>query len=126
MTKSILTKKRSWDENIGKLIVFAVTIIIAVGVLGTLAYFYNQSRKSATELSVLTSTQSSANDLKSLKFCSSSDWYVSYDPITDIYWLTCTTGSKSVTSVKGILPADCNNSSDTKVKNAKVCYKVNR
>ena len=129
MEKSTLLKKvRRWDENIGKLIVFAVTIIIAVGVLGTLAYFYNQSRKNATELSTLTSTTSSKADLVGLKFCKDWDAHVNYDPIKDMYWLTCSgwEWDKKVTSVRGILSATCTDSTDEQVKWATVCYKVNR
>ena len=119
---AILKKVRRWDENIGKLIVFAVTIIIAVGVLGTLAYFYNQSRQNATELSVLTSTTSSTEDLQNLKFCSGwSAAYVSYTPVTDQYILTCK-GGKALTgnicSVRGII--DCRGSGEV------ATYKVNR
>jgi hypothetical protein len=91
MKKNILTKVRRWDENIGKLIVFAVTIIIAVGVLGTLAYFYNQFRENSIKLSVLTSTSSSTDDLKKLGFCSSgtTEGYIKYDPVKDIYGIFC-------------------------------------
>jgi len=128
MTKNILTKVRKWDENIGKLIVFAVTIIIAVGVLGTLAYFYNQSRQNATELSTLTSTTSSKADLVWLNFCADWDAHVNYDPIKDMYGLTCAAGvgTKAVTDVRGILSADCADSTDDQVKAATVCFKVNR
>jgi len=132
MTKDILTKVRKWDENIGKLIVFAVTIIIAVGVLGTLAYFYNQSRKNATELSTLTSTTSSASDLINLKFCGGTagtdTGHVSYDPVTDTYGLFCGAGawSKSPTEVRGILSASCSTDTNNPTYGATACYKVNR
>ena len=124
----ILKKVRRWDENIGKLIVFAVTIIIAVGVLGTLAYFYNQSRQNATELSVLTSTTSSVSDLTGLGLCNSNTTqaYVSYTPVTDQYTLTCTGASDAevnadkVKSVRGVL-VDTNNCADHTCQ-----YKVNR
>ena len=132
MTKNILTKVRRWDENIGKLIVFAVTIIIAVGVLGTLAYFYNQSRKNATELSTLTSTTSSASDLINLKFCAwtagTDTGHVSYDPVTDTYGLFCWAGkwTKSPTEVRGILSATCSSDTNNPTYGATSCYKVNR
>ena len=121
MTKNVLTKMRRWDENIGKLIVFAVTIIIAVGVLGTLAYFYNQSRKTATNMSVLTSTSSSIADLTELKFCDSADttWYITYSPIKDKYTLNCSGANyKAVKAVRWII--------DVTTGSNKVYYKVNR
>ena len=126
MTKSMLTKMRRWDENIGKLIVFAVTIIIAVGVLGTLAYFYNQSRENATELSVLTSTTSSTADLTGLWFCTASDTtsaHISYSPINDQYTITCSGGkaTSKIAEVRGIIDAaGCDGTSST------CTYKVNR
>ena len=122
MTKNVLTKMRRWDENIGKLIVFAVTIIIAVGVLGTLAYFYNQSRETATQMAVLTSTSSSISDLTWLKFCGQDDttWYVQYSPVSDQYTLNCKDASwDAVKKVKWIIDVD-------QVSTDKVTYKVNR
>ena len=124
-TTAILKKVRRWDENIGKLIVFAVTIIIAVGVLGTLAYFYNQSRENATQLSVLTSTTSSADDLTNLGFCTWTDTagaHVSYTPIEDKYTLTCGNGdvvTTKVLNVRGILQ-------DGTCSTTGCNYKVNR
>ena len=96
--KMLMNKVRKWDENIWKLIVFAVTIIIAVGVLGTLAYFYNQSRNNAVNLSILTSTTSSTADLKNAGFCddNTTSAYVSYTPISDEYTLTCSWNSGTV------------------------------
>ena len=123
MTKNVLTKMRRWDENIGKLIVFAVTIIIAVGVLGTLAYFYNQSRKTATQMAVLTSTSSSISDLTGLEFCDKNDttWYVQYSPVTDEYKLECkTVNGDKIKAVKWII--DVTVASD----NNSATYKVNR
>ena len=119
MTKNILTKVRKWDENIGKLIVFAVTIIIAVGVLGTLVYFYNQSRENATNLSVLTSTTTSLDDLKEIKFCTDATtvWKVTYKPVANKYTLTCyqkngsnytgTINASEIKKVKGITIENC-------------------
>jgi len=123
LKKEILKKVRKWDENIGKLIVFAVTIIIAVGVLGTLAYFYNQSRENATQLSVLTSTTSSTADLTGLGFCDSTTTqaHVSYTPISDQYTLYCDKGANSskVASVRGIINVTTSGTNY-------VLYKVNR
>jgi hypothetical protein len=115
MKKNILTKVRRWDENIGKLIVFAVTIIIAVGVLGTLAYFYNQSRENATKLSVLTSTTSNLKDLQDAGFCKddATEGKVVYQPIKDQYTLYCYSGSTGyvdsakIEKVKGITTVSC-------------------
>ena len=129
MTKNVLTKMRSWDENIGKLIVFAVTIIIAVGVLGTLAYFYNQSRDVASATAVLTSTSSSINDLKDASFCSSNPttWSITYNPLANVYWLDCGADATSdfwtklPTSVKWIISATCPSDMGTSTK----CYKLN-
>ncbi len=121
MTKNVLTKMRSWDENIGKLIVFAITIIIAVGVLWTLAYFYNQSRKTATNMSVLTSTSSSIGNLTGLNFCDSADttWYVTYSPINDQYTLNCSgADADAVKAVRWIINVTTGSN--------KVYYKVNR
>ncbi len=88
--KELLKKVRKWDENIGKLIVFAVTIIIAVGVLGTLAYFYNQSREKSVKLSVLSSTASTAADITWQNFCNGGTTaYIKYDPLNDQYGLYC-------------------------------------
>ena len=134
MTKNVLTKMRSWDENIGKLIVFAVTIIIAVGVLGTLAYFYNQSRETATKMSVLTSTSSSSTDIGTMWFCpGSTDNYVEYDPISDKYGLVCswTVTNDNLTKVKavhGIINAVKVTTPATSgaLSGAQITYKVNR
>ena len=126
MKKTLLTKMRRWDENIGKLIVFAITIIIAVGVLGTLAYFYNQSREVAAKMSILTATNSSSTDLKDSGFCDSTTGRVLYDPLTWIYGLDCagiTTGNKdAITKVKGIVAATC--SDNITGAGADYCYKV--
>ena len=130
LTKKVYLKKvRRWDENIGKLIVFAVTIIVAVGVLGTLAYFYNQSRENATQLSLLTSTTSSTNDLKDAGFCTGTDTaYIKYDPVKDMYWINCGWDDKvekdNIKKVKGIIwDQDCSSNLTGKVD---YCYKVNR
>ena len=130
MTKTLLTKARRWDENIGKLIVFAVTIIIAVGVLGTLAYFYNQSRDTASKMAVLTSINSSADDLKAVGVCDSSTGSVKYDARTGIYGIDCegmTDDQKSVvTSVKGVTSVDCNKSAGVLSGVAEQCFYVNK
>jgi hypothetical protein len=93
-----------------------------------LAYFYNQSRKNATDLSILTSTVSNTADLTGAGFCNAStkEAYVKYDPIKDQYTLTCTGASGAgvnavrVGEVRGIIPVTCNNG-DTEC-----VYKVNK
>jgi len=103
MTKNVLTKMRSWDENIGKLIVFAVTIIIAVGVLGTLAYFYNQSRDNAVMKSLITSTATKWADLETKGLCSGTTvGYVTYSAIANKYTLNCAAGTVGCTKLKWI------------------------
>jgi len=126
----MIFKKRRWDENIGKLIVFAVTIIIAVGVLGTLAYFYNQSKKTEWYMSVLTSINSSADDLKAIKVCDSSTGSIKYDARTGIYGIDCkgisSTQKNVVTSVKWISKIDCSNSPWVLSGVAEFCFEVNK
>ena len=61
-----LNKKRSGDENIGKLIMFSITIIIAVGLVGLITYFYNSSRQNAVAGSVLGSSASSVKDINNV------------------------------------------------------------
>ena len=129
MTKTLLTKVRKWDENIGKLIVFAVTIIIAVGVLGTLAYFYNQSRDTASKMAVLTSINSSANDLKAIGVCTGdADAAVKYDARTGIYWVKCSSGinTGNITDVKWVKKVNCSDSAGVLSGNANVCFTVNQ
>ena len=132
MTKNVLTKMRRWDENIGKLIVFAVTIIIAVGVLGTLAYFYNQSRETATKMSVLTSTSSSSTDIGTMWFCPGNTGnYVEYDPISDKYGMVCSWGTADavvpkISNVHGIINAKSANEKSWALSWATATYKVNR
>jgi len=132
MTKNVMQKMRKWDENIGKLIVFAVTIIIAVGVLGTLAYFYNSSRKNAVALSTLTSTSSSSADLKTLWFCkTTATWnYVKYDPISDTYGLVCSGTSavsvSAVSAVKGVINVKSGDNNDATLSWAGLTFKINK
>ncbi len=128
MTKILLTKVRKWDENIGKLIVFAVTIIIAVGVLGTLAYFYNQSRDTASKMAVITSINSDINDLKAIGVCTGSTWAVKYDARTGMYGIDCggNTGDTVVTDIKGVSSATCSDSAGVLSGKADVCFYVNK
>ena len=60
---------RRWDENIGKLIVFAVTIIIAVGVLGTLSFFYKKYLDNKRYIAILSDKDSKLKDLNAIWLC---------------------------------------------------------
>jgi len=123
----LLTKVRKWEENIHKLIIFAMMIIIAVGVLGTLAYFFNQSRQVAAKISILTATNSSSTDLKDSHFCDSTTGRVLYDPLTWIYGLDCDSiteeNKKNILSVKWIVETNCSNNLITK-EGVDYCYKI--
>jgi len=59
-------KRRAGDENIGKLIVFAITIVIAIGLVGLVSYFYTQSREQAVNTSILSSTNSTPAEITSI------------------------------------------------------------
>lgn len=90
--EKIINKRRAGDENIGKLIVFAITIVIAIGLVGLVSYFYTQSREAAVNTGVLGSTSSTNADiikLDGLKSCTASA--VEYDAISNLYSLTGTT-----------------------------------
>ena len=119
MEKSTLLKKvRRWDENIGKLIVFAVTIIIAVGVLGTLAYFYNQSRKNAVVQSLITSTATKGEDLaKDISgegaLCTNKTGYVTYDAMDNEYTLHCSVSCATLKKVWWIANVSCTSTGAT-------------
>ncbi len=128
MKKEILKKVRRWDENIGKLIVFAVTIIIAVGVLGTLAYFYNQSREKSVKLSVLSSTASNTNDIVSQGFCSSGTTtaYITYDPLQDMYGITCSSGSVQTGNIQSAWARMETCTKTLTEAGADKCYKINK
>lgn len=58
-----INKKRSGDENIGKLIVFAITIVIAIGLVGLVSFFYTESRQQAVNTAVLSSTNSTPAEI---------------------------------------------------------------
>jgi hypothetical protein len=86
----LLLKQRAWDENIWRLLVFAVTIIIAVWVVWLLAYFYNTSKNAARDQAVLTNTASSSQDLFDGEFCSTNAGnVVTLNAINGQYTLTC-------------------------------------
>lgn len=79
-----LNKRRSGDENIGKLIVFAITIVIAIGLVGLVSYFYTQSRQAAVDTGILGSTSSSAADIAKVLTCATAN-SISYDAIANVY-----------------------------------------
>ena len=82
-------KQRSWDKNIGRLIVFSMTIIIAVGFLGLLAFFYNESREDAAEVSVLAGQTSTYQEIRDIGALSDDvdDAKIEFNPINDMYAL---------------------------------------
>lgn len=85
-----IARKRLWDENIGKLIMFSVTIIIAVGLVGLLTFFYNESRTSTTQMSVLWNANSTATNISDAWFCTASaSNTIAYNPISGTYAITC-------------------------------------
>ena len=88
---NFVNKERSWDENIGRLIVFAMTIIIAVWVLGVLAYFYAENREEAAAMSVLGSTAATSQDLVDIWVCAddNDDNQVEYNAVSWEYTVTC-------------------------------------
>lgn len=59
-------KQRSWDENIGRLIVFAMTIIIAVWLVWLLAYYYDERREQAVQMAVLWSSAATLEELENI------------------------------------------------------------
>lgn len=88
-----LNKRRSGDENIGKLIVFAITIVIAIGLVGLVSYFYTQSREAAVTNGILGSTASSSTEIKQVldKYfttsCAGTAATISYEAISGVYTL---------------------------------------
>lgn len=101
-----LNKRRSGDENIGKLIVFAITIVIAIGLVGLVSYFYTQSREAAIVSGVLGSTASSAADIQKVPGLSSAcagSPKISYDAIGNVYTvLGATSDSACETAIRGL------------------------
>jgi len=83
-------KKRKWDENIGKLIVFAVTIIIAVSFVWITTYFYTKKTYEKKVIRVLWDIWTKLKTLNYLWICSwASNSKISYIPIKNIYTLSC-------------------------------------
>lgn len=102
-----LNTKRSGDDNIWKLIVFAVTIIIAIGLVGLVTYFYNQSRQQAVATGVLGSTSSTQADIRKLPNLGNCEaTAITYDAIANTYSLSgatsLTSGNCNLSNVKGV------------------------
>jgi hypothetical protein len=89
-----LSLKRKWDENIWKLIVFAITIVIAIGVVSLVSYFYLQSKGDAVVNAVLNSPSSSPEELYKVWLCASpaEGSKVEVDAIEWTVYLTCPSG----------------------------------
>lgn len=89
--QAMINKQRSWDENIWRLIVFAITIIIAVWVLGLLGYFYTQYQEEARVMSVMSSSSSTPTDLLGIDYCDDTDdgAGIEYDAVQWEYAVSC-------------------------------------
>ncbi len=91
-----INKKRSGDENIGKLIVFAITIVIAIGLVGLVSFFYTENRQVAVNTAVLSSTNSNSADIVAVLANSSatdactasgSGFTIDFNAISNLYTL---------------------------------------
>ena len=81
---------RRWDENIGKLMVFIITITISLWVLATFSFFYVKNLNNKKYMSILANTNSNLKDLNTIWLCKTSiDSNISYEPIFDRYTLKC-------------------------------------
>jgi len=86
----MLYKWRLWQDNIWKLIVFWITIIIAVWLVWVLWWFYWQKLKENQIISALWSISTDLQTLKLIGLCKTSTWAkISYTPIANYYILTC-------------------------------------
>ena len=114
----MVVKRRKGEENIGRIIVFAITIVVAVGLTAIISYFFNKYRNQAIDLAVLTSTTSSLEDITDRGFCSDSTTtaYIKYNAYTDQYTLHCASGSTStlntgnIAKVGWLILVDCDGS----------------
>lgn len=109
----MLNKRRSGDDNIGKLIVFAITIVIAIGLVGLVSYFYTQSRQAAIVTWILGSTSSNAVEIDKLAALSTTDYFgpncatsIQYDAIANTYALY--SGSTLINAATGTSVTSCN------------------
>ena len=82
--------ERRWDDNIGKLIVFVVTITISLWVFTTLSFFYKKYLDNKRYIAILSDKDSKLQNLNAIWLCKSSDdSTISYNAIFDKYTLKC-------------------------------------
>lgn len=99
----LFNKKRSGDENIWKLIVFSITIVIAIWLVGLVSYFYNTSRQQAVDISVLSSINSSSNEIQGVvPDCSGTGVQIQYNAITNQYSMTLEDNETAVACEAGL------------------------
>jgi len=83
-------KFRKWESQIWMLIVFAVTLIIAVWVLWILSYFYTKTLSNKKYVSILWNIHSSLDELQALWICeTSATAHIKYDIMKDSYKIIC-------------------------------------
>lgn len=101
-----INKKRSGDENIGKLIVFAITIVIAIGLVGLVSFFYTENRQVAVNTAVLSSTTSSAENIEDLVAACAGATGITYNAISNVYTMVAPTDATAcqaaLVDLKGI------------------------
>ena len=90
-----LNKKRSGDENIGKLIILSVTIIIAVWFAWLITYFYQVSKEKEIYLSVLLDVKSTPENVNELDWFEWCTYWISFNAITWLYEIQWCTSYKS-------------------------------
>ena len=81
-------KKRAWFENVGRLVVISMTIIIAVGVVGLFWHFFMENRQSAVDMSVLASSTDNSEALLDLWICENPG-SIDINAIANTYELSC-------------------------------------
>lgn len=89
MFKYIAKVKRSGDQRIWKMIVFAWVIVIAIWLVWLVSYFYKESRETAITKAILASTSSNGNDINKIAWLENClpNTSISYDAFGDIYTL---------------------------------------
>jgi hypothetical protein len=91
-----LNLQRKGDENIGRLIVFAITIVIAIGVVSLVSYFYNQNRENAATTATVFSQTATVADFEKLELVVAAEAGavdVSYSALDGVYTATFTGGT---------------------------------
>ena len=82
-----IKKTRKWDENIAKLIMFSVTIIIAVWLVGIIMHFYQKHKQYEVNVSYFWNTQiwpNQLNKVETITWCTTTPHYVITE---DKYWV---------------------------------------